>query len=151
MEDITTQVAAAPRNLTKRMPSLHELQRELQHVLPEPSSRGPDITPLKRFLVPYELVQEEDEAWDFESLLQQVSQEQQADNEAEEKRKRAAAAEAARAEAATMAKAKAFTRPSAGKARGAEAPSADGVVPMTAADDDGDGGDGDDQPRMRRK
>ena len=106
-EDFRMQVAAAPRNMAKRLPSLHDLQRSLANALPEGSSGGADIAPLKRFLVPFEQVQEGDETWEFETLLQQVSQEVTADAEAEEQRKAAAAEAAAKAEAATAQKAKA--------------------------------------------
>jgi len=126
-EDFRMQVAAAPRNMAKRLPSLHDLQRSLANALPEGNNSGADIAALKRFLVPFEQVQEGDETWEFETLLQQVSQEVTADEEAEEQRKAAAAEAAAKAEAATSRKAKAQMGAKAGRV--SKAP-VDGVVSL---------------------
>ena len=102
-EDITMQVAEAPRNRSRKPPPLHELDADLV-VTPSatsPAARsaggggGPakgngalgrriDLSALSCRLVPPALVQEDDAPWSFDSLLQSVTQEFIADAEADE-------------------------------------------------------------------
>ncbi|GMH65440.1 hypothetical protein TL16_g04199 [Triparma laevis f. inornata] len=73
-EDITVQVAAAPRNVNRRVASLHELDSEIKYSVSS-SENGVDLSLLTTSLVPQSSVQEVDEQWDFDSLLQSVTQE----------------------------------------------------------------------------
>lgn len=78
-EDLTVQVAAAPKNVSRKVPSLSELDAELRGVV---SSSGVaagglatlDLSLLTCGLVPAACVTEIDETWDFDSLLQSVTQ-----------------------------------------------------------------------------
>ena len=78
-EDITTQVAQAPRNLTRRLPNLRDLDAELKGAVP--SGFGVDLSVLTATLVPPDMVSEEDATWEFDALLQEVTQEFIADAE----------------------------------------------------------------------
>ena len=110
-EDITTQVAQAPRNLTRRLPNLRDLDAELKGAVP--SGFGVDLSVLTATLVPPDMVSEEDATWEFDALLQEVTQEfiadaeraaamkatlekQKAENPRRQRARRAAAARAAR-------------------------------------------------------
>jgi hypothetical protein len=73
-EDITVQVASAPKNVTRRVASLHELDSSLKHSV-RSGSHGVDLSLLSNRLVPPTSVAEPDELWTFEELLQRVTQE----------------------------------------------------------------------------
>ncbi|OQS04083.1 hypothetical protein THRCLA_03644 [Thraustotheca clavata] len=73
--DITTQIAEAPRNTTRVVQSLKELERDVKYALP--STGNVDLQLLTSFLCPQRAVMEEDEPWDFDSLLRDVFQEVQ--------------------------------------------------------------------------
>jgi len=72
-EDITVQVAAAPKNITRTVASLHELDNDLKFSVSS-KEKGIDMSLLVTNLVPASAVQETDEKWDFDSLLQSVTQ-----------------------------------------------------------------------------
>jgi hypothetical protein len=78
-EDITTQVAAAPRNLARRVQSLQQLNHDIKYTIP--SGGGLDLSILTGSLVPAKMVQEEDTVWKFDTLLQEVTQEFNAEAE----------------------------------------------------------------------
>ncbi|KAF0771068.1 hypothetical protein AaE_002488 [Aphanomyces astaci] len=73
--DITTQIADAPRNTTRVVQSLKELERDVKYSLP--TTAGVDLQILTSFLCPQKAVQEDDDAWDFDSLLRDVFQDVQ--------------------------------------------------------------------------
>eukprot|EP00752_Nemacystus_decipiens_P007427 g6639.t1 len=73
-EDIVLKVAAAPKNTTRRVPSLRELDEDLKHAIPS-SADGLDMSLLTKTLVPPEMLEEDDSPWDFDTLLQSVTQE----------------------------------------------------------------------------
>ncbi|ETV96766.1 hypothetical protein H310_10074 [Aphanomyces invadans] len=77
--DITTQIADAPRNTTRVVQSLKELERDVKYSLP--TTAGVDLTILTSFLCPQKAVQEDDDAWDFDSLLRDVFQDVQKEQE----------------------------------------------------------------------
>eukprot|EP00640_Fibrocapsa_japonica_P002972 CAMPEP_0113945014 /NCGR_PEP_ID=MMETSP1339-20121228/38433_1 /TAXON_ID=94617 /ORGANISM="Fibrocapsa japonica" /LENGTH=263 /DNA_ID=CAMNT_0000950403 /DNA_START=224 /DNA_END=1015 /DNA_ORIENTATION=- /assembly_acc=CAM_ASM_000762 len=79
-EDITTKVAAAPRNTAKRVQSLRELEHDLKMTVTS-SANGIDLSLLTAHLVPAQQLQEEDITWDFDALLQEVTQEFNAEAE----------------------------------------------------------------------
>mmetsp|Transcript_12331 Transcript_12331/g.28860 ORF Transcript_12331/g.28860 Transcript_12331/m.28860 type:complete len:144 (-) Transcript_12331:199-630(-) len=72
-EDLTAQVAVAPKNLARRVQSLQQLDHEIKYTLP--SGGGLDLSILTASLVPPEMVQEADATWEFDTLLQEVTQE----------------------------------------------------------------------------
>jgi len=72
-EDITTQVAAAPRNVARRVQSLRELDDAIKYTVP--SGAGIDLSILTSSLVPPKMVREDDTPWEFDALLQEVTQE----------------------------------------------------------------------------
>ncbi|EQC36978.1 hypothetical protein SDRG_05799 [Saprolegnia diclina VS20] len=80
--DITTQIAEAPRNTARIVQSLKELERDVKYALP--STGSIDLQLLTSFLCPQRAVIEEDEAWDFDSLLRDVFQEVQKELEEKE-------------------------------------------------------------------
>ncbi|GMH72429.1 hypothetical protein TrST_g13266 [Triparma strigata] len=73
-EDITVQVAEAPKNVNRRVASLHELDSSIKYSVSS-SENGVDLSVLTKNLVPIGSVDEKDESWDFFSLLQSVTQE----------------------------------------------------------------------------
>ncbi|DBA03350.1 TPA: hypothetical protein N0F65_004627 [Lagenidium giganteum] len=77
--DITTQVAEAPRNTGRAVQSLKELDKDIKFALPNSSAFGVDLHLLTSVLCPERAVNEADEAWNFDSLLNEVSQEIQKD------------------------------------------------------------------------
>lgn len=89
-EDITTQVAVAPKNLARRVQSLAQLDREIKYQVP--AAGGLDLSILTKCLVPPKMVEEEDVTWHFDTLLQEVTQE----FHAEQERRAEDAAEAAK-------------------------------------------------------
>jgi hypothetical protein len=101
---VLTLVASAPKNTARRVQSMRELDHDIKYTLPTNVQNGLDLSILTSCLSPQPLVQESDELWEFDSMLQFVSQELTADDDAEEAEKTgAAAAEAARDAAATAA------------------------------------------------
>ncbi|CAM9487544.1 unnamed protein product [Ectocarpus fasciculatus] len=73
-EDVETKVAAAPQNTTRRVPSLRELDEDLKYAIPS-GADGLDMSLLTKTLVPPEMLEEDDSPWEFDSLLQSVTQE----------------------------------------------------------------------------
>ena len=73
-DDITLQVAAAPKNVTRRVASLHELDSDLKYSVSS-AENGIDLSLLTANLVPPGKCPEGDEVWDFGGLLQSVTQE----------------------------------------------------------------------------
>ena len=77
-EDIAFQVAEAPKNRSRKLPTMEELDAELAFVTPSSftkDGRRLNLTPLACRLVPAPLVHEDNEPWTFDSLLQSVTQE----------------------------------------------------------------------------
>ncbi|CAM9891163.1 unnamed protein product [Ectocarpus sp. 4 AP-2014] len=73
-EDVEPKVAAAPQNTTRRVPSLRELDEDLKYAIPS-GADGLDMSLLTKTLVPPEMLEEDDSPWEFDSLLQSVTQE----------------------------------------------------------------------------
>lgn len=71
-EDITEQVAEAPRNVVRHVQSLQQLDHAIKFSIP--SSAGLDLSVLTAALVPPEMVRDDDTLWEFDSLLQEVTQ-----------------------------------------------------------------------------
>jgi len=71
--DADHRVAHAPRNITRRIPTLSELENEAEAAMPTPYIEGLDLSVLQSSLVPLELVKENDVGWTFESLLSEVT------------------------------------------------------------------------------
>lgn len=95
-DDLTTQVAAAPRNINIKVQSMRELDHEIKHTLPTTMQNGLDLSMLTSSLSPQKSVLEDDETWEFDQLLQTVSQDMQVEVDAleEEKKKAKEAASA---------------------------------------------------------
>lgn len=72
-EDITMQVAAAPRNMARRLQSIQQLDKDIKYTVP--STGDLDLSLLTACLVPPSMAAEDDAPWDFDTLLQQVTQE----------------------------------------------------------------------------
>ena len=72
--DNDQRVAHAPRNFNRRVPTLEELENDVKAALPQ-SDTGLDMTVLFKTLVPAPQVQEVDVAWNFDSLLREVTEE----------------------------------------------------------------------------
>ena len=89
-EDITVQVAAAPKNVSRKVPALVDLDAELKTVVSSsvlPTGGGSqtstlDLSLLTAGLVPASAVAEIDEPWDFDKLLQSVTQDFHAERDA---------------------------------------------------------------------
>ncbi|KAL3670775.1 hypothetical protein V7S43_003963 [Phytophthora oleae] len=77
--DITTMVAEAPRNTTRAVQSLKQLDRDIKFALPSAQTHGVDLHLLTSALCPERAVSEEDEPWDFDTLLNDIAQEIQKD------------------------------------------------------------------------
>ncbi|POM80959.1 Hypothetical protein PHPALM_1140 [Phytophthora palmivora] len=77
--DITTMVAEAPRNTTRAVQSLKQLDRDIKFALPSAQTHGVDLHLLTAALCPERAVYEEDEPWDFDTLLNDIAQEIQKD------------------------------------------------------------------------
>jgi hypothetical protein len=67
-------VAHAPRNVTRKIPSLMELENEVKAAVPA-AEGGLDLGVLLRTLVPAQFVVEQDIGWSFESLLRDITDE----------------------------------------------------------------------------
>ncbi|RLN53021.1 hypothetical protein BBJ28_00022313 [Nothophytophthora sp. Chile5] len=91
--DITTQVAEAPRNTTRAVQSLKQLDKDIKFALPNatvgllPPPSAANCNPASK-----NLVAEADEPWDFDTLLNEISQETQKDLDEKEEFLRAEAA-----------------------------------------------------------
>ncbi|KAG7383124.1 hypothetical protein PHYPSEUDO_003996 [Phytophthora pseudosyringae] len=77
--DITTMVAEAPRNTTRAVQSLKQLDKDIKFALPSAQTHGVDLHLLTSALCPERAVSEEDEPWDFDTLLNDIAQEIQKD------------------------------------------------------------------------
>ncbi|OWY93215.1 hypothetical protein PHMEG_00037471 [Phytophthora megakarya] len=77
--DITTMVAEAPRNTTRAVQSLKQLDKDIKFALPSAQTHGVDLHLLTGALCPERAVYEEDEPWDFDTLLNDIAQEIQKD------------------------------------------------------------------------
>nr|CCA20820.1 conserved hypothetical protein [Albugo laibachii Nc14] len=71
--DITTQVAEAPKNVTRSVQSLKELDRSLHAIVFNTTKLGLDLHVLTSVLCPEKMVIESDEVWTSESLLNEIS------------------------------------------------------------------------------
>ncbi|TMW59662.1 hypothetical protein Poli38472_004731 [Pythium oligandrum] len=78
-QDITMQIADAPKNTTRSVQSLKELDRDIKFSLPTTVAFGVDLSLLTSCLCPEKAVIESDETWNFDGLLNEVSQEMQKD------------------------------------------------------------------------
>jgi len=85
-EDITTKVAEAPRNTQRKVQSMRELNFGVKNALQTQNS-GINLGLLTSTLSPPHLLTEDDLPWEFDSLLQTVSQEIQIELDAVEKSK----------------------------------------------------------------
>ncbi|KAJ8600634.1 hypothetical protein CTAYLR_006919 [Chrysophaeum taylorii] len=76
-EDIAFKVAEAPRNVTRKLPTLEELDAALVGMVPPVTVKKKrlDIGILTETLVPSQYLDEGAEPWTFDALLQEVSQE----------------------------------------------------------------------------
>ncbi|KAL4162997.1 hypothetical protein KRP22_015112 [Phytophthora ramorum] len=77
--DITTMVAEAPRNTTRAVQSLKQLDKDIKFALPSATAHGVDLHLLTSALCPERAVAEDDEPWDFDTLLNDIAQEIQKD------------------------------------------------------------------------
>jgi hypothetical protein len=73
--DADQRVAHAPRNVTRRIPTLSELESEAVAAIPSSDANGMDLSCLQSTLVPLELLKEEDVCWTFETLLAEATDE----------------------------------------------------------------------------
>lgn len=78
-EDLTKQVASAPRNTQRRVQTMNELDDDIKYTVPSATSGGVDLSLLTAALSPSDALQEEDTLWEFDTLLQRVAQAMQAD------------------------------------------------------------------------
>lgn len=77
---------------------MRELDHEIKYTLPTTMHNGLDLSLLTSSLSPQSAVLEDDETWEFDQLLQQVSQDMQIEvDELEEEKKKAKEAAAAKA------------------------------------------------------
>lgn len=86
-EDITLQVAEAPRNRTIKLPTLAELNADLaaHSIIPcKPGEKRLDLSLLNNRLVPPSLVKENTEAWTWDVLLRDVARDFQEESERDE-------------------------------------------------------------------
>jgi len=83
-EDLGRQVAVAPSLKTSRVPTIMELDEEIDMALPSTSEAGVDLSVLQAFLTPQEHCVEEDVPWDFEHELQSIASEMQKEREGRE-------------------------------------------------------------------
>lgn len=83
-EDLGLQVAVAPSHKSSRVPTIHELDEEIDMALPSSNEAGVDLAVLQAFLLPQEQCQEEDVPWDVELELQTIASEMQKEREERE-------------------------------------------------------------------
>jgi len=72
--DNDQRVAHAPRNVTRKIPTLQDLENEVKATVPSVDS-GFDLGVLLATLVPAALVEEADTTWSFQTLLRDVTDE----------------------------------------------------------------------------
>ena len=72
--DNDQRVAHAPRNVTRKIPTLQDLENEVKATVPSVDS-GFDLGVLLATLVPATLVEEADQTWTFQTLLRDVTDE----------------------------------------------------------------------------
>lgn len=72
--DIDQRVAHAPRNVTRKIPTLSELEEEVSAAIPA-TEDGMNLGCLTSTLIPAALLYETDTPWTFESLLREVTEE----------------------------------------------------------------------------
>ena len=83
-EDITLQVAEAPRNRTIKLPTLAELNADLaaHSIIPvKPGEKRLDLSLLNNRLVPPAMVKENTEDWTWDGLLRDVARDFQEEAE----------------------------------------------------------------------
>ncbi len=68
-------IAQAPRNVHRKIPTLAELEIAVQATMPSVQEGGYDLAVLTATLVPAAGLEEKDEAWDFDGLLRDVTDE----------------------------------------------------------------------------
>merc|ERR1719362_1088971 len=79
-EESLATVASAPVE-QRSLPTVRQLSGALIHSIPTSTGTGVDMSVLTQALAPYETVQEIDEHWEFDSLLQRVAIEMQEESE----------------------------------------------------------------------
>eukprot|EP00899_Mesostigma_viride_P021067 jgi/Mesvir1/28962/Mv17738-RA.1 len=84
-EDITKQVAQAPKMRKDRVQTIRELEHEMQYTLPSNADVNIDLSILAKVLIPPDELIEEDKLWEPETLLQEVASELNAEAETLEK------------------------------------------------------------------
>jgi hypothetical protein len=80
-EALTLQVAVAPSHASSRVPTIAELNEEIDMALPATNEIGVDLSVLQAYLMPQEQLEEEDVAWDVEHELQTLASELQREQE----------------------------------------------------------------------
>ena len=65
----------------RSLPTARQLNGALIHSIPTSTGTGVDMSVLTKVLAPYETVQEVDEHWEFDTLLQRVAIEMQEESE----------------------------------------------------------------------
>ena len=73
--DNDQRIAHAPRNVSRKIPTLVELENEVNASVPSSVDSGYDLGVLLSSIVPRSLVLEDDGTWTFESLLRDVTDE----------------------------------------------------------------------------
>ena len=73
--DADQRVAHAPRNITRRIPTLTELEKDAVAAMPTTIVDGLDLTVLQQTLVPMDFLKDDDKTWDFDQLLSEVTDE----------------------------------------------------------------------------
>jgi hypothetical protein len=68
-------VAQAPRNVHRKIPTLAELESAVHAIMPTIHEGGFDLAVLSATLIPAAMLEEKDEAWDFDGLLREVTDE----------------------------------------------------------------------------
>ena len=68
-----SRIAQAPRNVVRKIPTLDELERDVQSTLPTVSAGGYDLAVLTSTSVPSTGLADIDETWDFDGLLREVT------------------------------------------------------------------------------
>lgn len=73
-QEVDNRVAQAPRHVPRKIPTLAELEEGMKSTVPMIDGNY-DLGVLTRTLVPLESCQESNEAWEFDSLLREVTDE----------------------------------------------------------------------------